>query len=385
MGADFLESALQPAARLRGRRAQAGRRAARCRRQRARWRSSTAACARWPATCSAAARCRRPRRMRSRSRVGAAARCRSARAGSTSTACSPKTMARRPPIRPSACSTLCSPRRGSPTRSPTTPSPTCPSRRPCRPPGATWSTSTSGIARSRTSSSPTWSRVAVGVETSSRLQTVWQVRVLGDDAGTAPPAHRPTTTCPAGATLIAPSTGVLTTGTFEVAAGGRSVRAAAHRRLSRAREPALPRGDPRCRPARRRRHVQVVARERQRRQPRRQHGLGHRAGARDARPRRRAALQHRRLGRDHRRRARVLAAAPARCASITVDEATRRITFAPALPAAMLPGAFPDSDFPRDRNLRVRRWDQKRHGASAPTPAARPVRCRISMRPARPA
>ena len=39
---------------------------------------------------------------------------------------------------------------------------------------------------------------AVGVETSSRVQTVWQVRVLGDDAGSAPPAPRPTPTCPAG-------------------------------------------------------------------------------------------------------------------------------------------------------------------------------------------
>ena len=59
--------------------------------------------------------------------------------------------------------------------------------------------------------------------------------------------------------------------------GGRSLRAAADRRLSRPREPALPRRDPRSRPARRRRHLQMVARERQRRQPRRQHHLGSRA------------------------------------------------------------------------------------------------------------
>ena len=39
--------------------------------------------------------------------------------------------------------------------------------------------------------------VAVGVETSSRRQTVWQVRVLDADAGTATCAS-PTATCPAG-------------------------------------------------------------------------------------------------------------------------------------------------------------------------------------------
>jgi len=44
---------------------------------------------------------------------------------------------------------------------------------------------------------------------------------------------------------------------------------------------------------------------------------------------------------------------------ITVNEAARRITFTPALPAEMVPASFPNSDFPRDRNLRVRRWDQK--------------------------
>ena len=31
----------------------------------------------------------------------------------------------------------------------------------------------------------------------------------------------------------------------------------------------------------------------------------------------------------------------------------------PALPAAMLPAAFPDSVFPAQRNLRVKRWDQR--------------------------
>ncbi len=43
---------------------------------------------------------------------------------------------------------------------------------------------------------------------------------------------------------------------------------------------------------------------------------------------------------------------------VTVNEEARRITFAPPLPAEMIPSAFPDTDFPRDRNLRMRRWDQ---------------------------
>ena len=44
----------------------------------------------------------------------------------------------------------------------------------------------------------------------------------------------------------------------------------------------------------------------------------------------------------------------------TVDPDTRRLQFAPALPAAMLPGSFPNNEFPDARNLRVRRWDQAR-------------------------
>ena len=44
---------------------------------------------------------------------------------------------------------------------------------------------------------------------------------------------------------------------------------------------------------------------------------------------------------------------------IAVDEASRRITFTPELAADLLPASFPDADFARSRNLRVRRWDQK--------------------------
>ena len=42
-----------------------------------------------------------------------------------------------------------------------------------------------------------------------------------------------------------------------------------------------------------------------------------------------------------------------------MNEAARRLTFTPPLPAEMIPAAFPDSVFPRERNLRVKRWDQK--------------------------
>src|SRR5215472_892913 len=59
---------------------------------------------------------------------------------------------------------------------------------------------------------------AVGVETSSRLQTVWQVRVLGKAVGTDITCATPDADILDWSGLIAPSTGVLSTGTFEVAA-----------------------------------------------------------------------------------------------------------------------------------------------------------------------
>src|SRR4029077_7435983 len=58
---------------------------------------------------------------------------------------------------------------------------------------------------------------AVGVETSSRVQTVWQVRTLADDAGSAPTCASPDDDMPGWSPLIAPSTGVLSSGTFDVA------------------------------------------------------------------------------------------------------------------------------------------------------------------------
>jgi hypothetical protein len=57
--------------------------------------------------------------------------------------------------------------------------------------------------------------IAVGVETSSRVQTAWQVRVLAPEAGNATCAS-PDADVAGWAALIAPSDGRLSTGTFEV-------------------------------------------------------------------------------------------------------------------------------------------------------------------------
>ena len=276
------------------------------------------------------------------------------------------------PIRPRACSTRSWAKSASPRRFPTRSSRICPIRRRCRARAGTWSTSTSGIARSRTSSIPTWSRSAVGVETSSRLQTVWQVRVLDEDAGAGTTCGSPDAEVAGWADLIAPSTGRLTTGTYEVAAvddpcelpptgGYRGLENQLYR--VEIHDPGQPGG-----PA----HVQVVARQRQRRQPRRQHDLGQRARARDAGPRRRAALQHRRLGGDHRRRARVRAETAARCAASpwprprAASRSNAPLARGPA--ARRLPGL---RTFPRratcacacwsQRDVVLRGGDQRRH------------------------
>ena len=58
---------------------------------------------------------------------------------------------------------------------------------------------------------------AVGVETSSRLQTVWQVRVLTADAGAGTSCGSPDDSIAGWNDVIAPFTGVLSTGTFDVA------------------------------------------------------------------------------------------------------------------------------------------------------------------------
>ena len=166
-GCRFFESPLQPAARLCRRGAQAGRRAARRRRQRA-------GGDRRPAAARARQRRARPRdgivdhARRVQDHASPAARCRSARAGSMSTACWPRTTAPRPPTRPSSCSTRCWPRPRSPIRFATTPSPICPTRRRCRPPARhlvyldVWEREVTHLEQ------PDLVESAVGVDTSSR-------------------------------------------------------------------------------------------------------------------------------------------------------------------------------------------------------------------------
>ncbi|RZL91036.1 MAG: right-handed parallel beta-helix repeat-containing protein [Variovorax sp.] len=194
---------------------------------------------------------------------------------------------------------------------------------------------------------------AVGVETSSRRQTVWQVRVLGNEAGSASCAS-PDADIPGWSALIAPSSGRLTTGTFDVAAvadpcelppsgGYRGLENQLYRvQIHDAGQPGTA--------------TFKWSRE---------NGS---VGSRVASMVSATQLELETLGRDE-----VLgihsgdwveitdelSQAPGEMRRVTVDAATRRITFAPALPAAMLPASFPNSDFPSTRRLRVRRWDQK--------------------------
>jgi hypothetical protein len=149
--------------------------------------------------------------------------------------------------------------------------------------------------------------VAVGVESSSRVQTVWQVRVHAPDLRTATCAT-PDDEIAGWSALTAPSTGRLTTGTFEVPPADDPCELPPSGGYRGLENQTLSNRDPRPRPARRRRHLQVVARERERRQPGREHRLGNRARASVARPRRHPAPEHRRLGRDRRRRSRAVAA-----------------------------------------------------------------------------
>jgi len=60
---------------------------------------------------------------------------------------------------------------------------------------------------------------AVGVDSTTRLQTVWQVRTLADEAPAGVDCASPDAAVPGWAALTAPSTGRLTTGTFDIAAG----------------------------------------------------------------------------------------------------------------------------------------------------------------------
>lgn len=198
---------------------------------------------------------------------------------------------------------------------------------------------------------------AVGVETSSRMQTVWQVHVLEPDAGRADcgSPDKDVTGWPA---LIAASTGRLTTGTFEVppetdpcelppSGGYRGLENQTYR--VEIHDPGQPGGKATFNWSRD--NVNV--------------------GSRVASMVSATELELQTLGRDDVLRfnsgdwveiiddVRELSQRCGAMRQITVNEAARRITFTLALPAEMIPSAFPDSDFPRERNLRVKRWDQK--------------------------
>ena len=212
---------------------------------------------------------------------------------------------------------------------------------------------------------------AVAVETSSRLQTVWQVRVLARDAGTGTTCGTPDGQVPGWNDVIAPSTGVLTTGTFDVApaddpcelpptGGYRGLENQLYR--VEIHDPGQPGGTATFKWSRENASV----------------------GSRVASMVSGTVLELESLGRDDVLRissgdwaeitddVREFSQAAGEMRRVTVEDATRRITFTPALPADMLPGSFPDSSFPKTQNLRVRRWDQK-NGVFRTDPSGTPV------------
>ncbi len=199
--------------------------------------------------------------------------------------------------------------------------------------------------------------VAVGVETSSRVQTVWQVRVLDPDAGGAD-CGSPDASVNGWTALTDASTGRLTTGTFDVApetdpcelpptGGYRGLENQTYR--VEIHDPGQPGGSATFKWSRENASV----------------------GSRVASMVSASELELQSLGRDDVLRfnsgdwveitddVREFSQRCGEVRKITVNEAARRITFTPALPAEMIPAAFPDSVFPDQRNLRVRRWDQK--------------------------
>jgi hypothetical protein len=198
---------------------------------------------------------------------------------------------------------------------------------------------------------------AVGVETSSRIQTVWQVRIAADDAGTGTSCASPDADLPGWSDLIAPSTGVLTTGTYDVApvddpcelpptGGYRGLENQLYRvEIHDAGQPGAG-------------ATFKWSRENA--------SVGSRITAMISG----SELELATLGRDDILAiktgswveilddTREFSQAPGEVRKVTVDAATNRITFTPALPAAMLPASFPDVAFAEARNLRVRLWDQ---------------------------
>jgi hypothetical protein len=199
---------------------------------------------------------------------------------------------------------------------------------------------------------------ALGVETGSRLQIVWQVRVLGNEASNVVTCGSPDADLPGWADLIAPSTGRLTTGTYEVGAvedpcelpptgGYRGLENQLYR--VEIHDPGQPGDTATFKWSRENASI----------------------GSRVASIISASELELESLGRDEVLRfntgdfveilddVREFAQAGGEMRSITVANATRRITLSAPLLADMLPSAFPDSSFPRQRNLRVRLWSQR--------------------------
>lgn len=199
---------------------------------------------------------------------------------------------------------------------------------------------------------------AVGVDTASRLQTVWQVRVLPEDVRTAT-CGTPDGELPGWTALTAPSEGRLTTGTFEVppiddpcelppTGGYRGLENQLYR--VEIHDPGLPGGGATFKWSRENASV----------------------GSRVASFISASELELETLGRDDVLGfadgdwveiiddVREFAQLPGEIRRIDVpDPGNRRIVLSAPLPAAMVPAAFPDSVLPGQRNLRVRRWDQR--------------------------
>jgi hypothetical protein len=203
--------------------------------------------------------------------------------------------------------------------------------------------------------------IAVGVETSSRIQTVWQVRVLADDAGGGTTCETDDGSVPGWSAIIAPSAGRLTIGTYEVAqvddpcelpptGGFRGLENQLYR--VEIHDPGQAGAGATFKWSRENNSV---------------------ASAVEALVSA-SVLQLDTLGRDDVLRFnsgdwveitddfRELSQLPGEIRKITVEESTRRLSFTKPLPADMLPSpaSFPDQLFPRERHLRVRRWDQAR-------------------------
>jgi hypothetical protein len=204
---------------------------------------------------------------------------------------------------------------------------------------------------------PALVETAVAVETSSRIQTVWQVRVFMEVAAEDVNCSTPDAAMPTWSTHIAPSTGVLTTGTVDIApsndpcdlpptGGYRGPENQLYR--VQIHDAGQPGGQATFKWSRENASV----------------------GSRVARIVSATELELDSLGRDE-----VLSfnsddwveiiddahefdSGAGEMRKITVN-AAGNIVFAPALPAAMVANPFPDTSLRRQHNMRVRRWDQR--------------------------